>query len=390
MDRKLSVRDNLKVILSLDSIRYPLTGIGRYAYELAKGISASTEVSDFKFQFRFGWCHNPDELLVQSQDPTPSKDGLGVWYSTIRDAYRKVAPAIKGMRLIGHRDYLFHSTNYALPWFTGPMVSTVHDMSCFRHPEFHPIERVDHMRRLFPQMLKRADLFITVSDFSKTELVSLCGVDPDRVLTTYLGKDERFKPREYSECEKHLNSLGLTYQSYTLTVGTIEPRKNIDALIDAYHLLPKELRMLYPLVIVGDAGWSSWATHGKIVRYVQEGWLKYLSYVPEGILPFVYSGALAFGYVSLYEGFGLPVLEAMASGVPVVASRVASIPEVGGDAVRYVHPQDIEEIGSTIERLLLDARDRQGLINAGLAQSSRFTWDNTAQQTVAAYRMLEP
>ena len=378
----------MKVILSLDSIRYPLTGIGRYAYELAKGMSARSEISHIKFLYRFGWCQDPDDLFVQSQQYRLDNEKRSALYSMIRDTYRVIAPGVKGMRLIRHRDYLYHSTNYALPWFTRQTVSTVHDMSCFRHPEFHPRERVEHMWRLFPQMLKRANLFITVSNFSKTELVSMCGVNPDRVVTTYLGKDERFKPRHFSDCEEHLKSLGLTYQRYTLTVGTIEPRKNIDKLIDAYRLLPHELRILYPLVIIGDAGWSSQATHAKIMRYTQEGWLKYLSYVPEGVLPYVYSGALLFAYVSLYEGFGLPVLEAMASGIPVVASHVASIPEVGGDAVRYVQPQDIEEISSAIERLLLDDRDRKCLIDAGLVQSSLFTWNKAVQETIAAYRTI--
>lgn len=389
IDRRIVSRD-LKVVLSLDPIRYPLAGIGRYAYELAKGLSQRPEIYDLKYQFRFGWCNDPDALLAHSSDRQPGFSRRAGLYSTIRDSYRIVAPAVKGLRLIGRRDYLFHSTNYALPWFAGQAVSTVHDMSCFRHPEFHPKERIEHMKRLFPYMLKKADLFITISDFSKYELVSLCGVDPDRVVTTYLGRDERFKPRQLSECEMHLESWGLTYQRYTLTVGTIEPRKNIDSLIDAYSLLPRDLRMLYPLVIIGDAGWNSKATHMKIVRYAQEGWLKYLSYVPESVLPYVYAGALVFTYVSLYEGFGLPVLEAMASGVPVVASCVASIPEVGGDAIRYVQPRDIEEIRSTIETLILDCRERQCLIGAGLAQSTRFTWDKTVQQTVDAYRMIKP
>lgn len=380
----------MKVILQLDAVTRPLTGIGRYAYELARGLAHQPEIEDIRFQYRLGWCDSPDQLL---ENPAMLSDSAqrgepGLLYRTLRGAYRAIGPAIRAARMAAYKDYIFHSPNYALPWFPGKSVSTIHDMSCFRHPEYHPQERVDHMRRIFPQILKSADLFITDSEFSKSELVTLCDVDPDRVVTTYLGKDETFQPRSEEKCREALAQLGLCYRGYTLTVGTIEPRKNLDVLLDAYAALPASLRTLYPLVIAGSHGWHSESIHRRIALYAAEGWVKYLSYVPEAMLPMLYSGARAFAYISHYEGFGLPVLEAMASGVPVITSQVASLPEVGGDAVNYVQPKELDDVKSALARLLEDHDCRQNLVTQGLVQAQKFSWDRTVAETVAAYARL--
>jgi glycosyltransferase involved in cell wall biosynthesis len=380
----------LKVILSLDSVIRPLTGIGRYAYELARGLADQPEVEDIRFQYRFGWCQDPNQLIAEASTPAESARAQesALWYRALRRAYRTIGPAVKGMRLAGCKDYIFHSPNYALPWFPGRSVSTIHDMSCFRHPEFHPQERVDHMRRIFPHILKSADLFITDSEFSKSELVTLCDIDPDQVVTTYLGKDEQFQPRSEEACVEALQALGLRYRGYTLTVGTIEPRKNLDVLLDAYGALPMSLRQQYPLVIAGGHGWQSEAIHRRIATYANEGWVKYLSYVPEVMLPKLYSGALAFACISHYEGFGLPVLEAIASGVPVITSQVASLPEVGGESVDYVQPDDTRGVLSALSRMLQDEAHRQNLISRGLIQAAKFTWEETMTKTIAAYRKI--
>lgn len=380
----------MKLILSLDSVIRPLTGIGRYAYELARGLSAQPEVEDIRFQYRFGWCDDPDLLLEEASTPAQAgrAQNQGLWYRALRSAYRAVGPAVKGARLASYRDHIFHSPNYALPWFPGKSVSTIHDMSCFRHPEYHPQERVDHMRRIFPHILKSADLLITDSEFSKSELVTLCDVDPDRVVTTYLGKDDIFQPRSEAVCHQAMQQLGLRYRGYTLTVGTIEPRKNLDVLLDAYAALPANLRSLYPLVIAGGHGWHSESIHRRIALYAAEGWVKYLSYVPEDLLPMLYSGATAFAYISHYEGFGLPVLEAMASGVPVVTSNAASLPEVGGDAVDYVQPTDCAAVRAALLRMLEDEMHREDLIARGLRQAAKFSWDQTVIQTLNAYRRI--
>lgn len=373
----------MKVILSVDPLARPMAGIGRYTYELADRLQRLSDIDDLKFQYRLGWAEDLDALLG-----APRPEFSGPFYNLVRYGYRKVAPALKGVRLRNYKDFIYHSTNYELPLFSGKSVTTIHDMSCFRHPDYHPRERVENMRRIFPRILKTADLFITVSDFSKFELAEMCRVDTERIVTTHLGYDSKFMPRTVGQCVEALSSLGLTYQRYTLTVGTIEPRKNTEALIDAYALLPIELRMAYPLVIVGGYGWKSESTHRKIAEYREKGWLKYLAYVPDEVLPILYSAARVISYISLYEGFGLPVLEAMASGVPVITSKLASIPEVGGESVCYVSTTDIEEVRASLERLLTDDTCHMALVESGLMQARKFSWDKTAAQTLAAYRRI--
>ena len=173
-----------------------------------------------------------------------------------------------------------------------------------------------------------------------------------------------------------------------MSVGTIEPRKNIERLIEAYAQLPLGLKMQYPLVLIGGSGWNSKHIHQLIATYSTQGWLKYLRFVPDLDMAMIYSGARLFACVSHYEGFGLPVLEAMASGVPVISSDVASLPEVGGDSVLYVNPNQTEQITHALKTVLEDDHYRQELSEKGLARAQLFSWGRTVQETLLAYQQI--
>jgi alpha-1,3-rhamnosyl/mannosyltransferase len=233
--------------------------------------------------------------------------------------------------------------------------------------------------------MKKGSLFITDSEFSKTELLDFFPVDSERVVSIPLGADPIFQPRSREAIEPVLARYGLVTKGYALSVGTIEPRKNVERLIDAYASLPKALRRQFPLVLAGGYGWNSTSIHEKIARYSQEGWLKYLTYVPDHDLACIYSGAKLFACVSHYEGFGLPVLEAMSSGVPVICSNAASLPEVGGNAVLYVKPNDQEQISKALLDVLSDDLKCEQLAAQGLARAQQFSWDKVVEQTIEAY-----
>lgn len=383
----------LKVILSLDAIRPPLAGIGRYAHELAKGLLIHPAVEQVRFQFRLGWIDNPDIVLLRCADQVARDSGAGglsrsFAYPLLRSVARRVSPTFKLARCIRFRDHLYHSPNYELPPFPGRRISTVHDLSVFRHPEFHPDERVQHMRRIFPSMLARGDLFLTDSEFSRREILDYCSLSEDRVVAVHLGVDARYQPLDVGLADPVLRRYGLRYGEYALSVGTIEPRKNLERLIEAYRSLPDAIKRGCPLVLVGNEGWHSAAIHVQISEGQSEGWLRYLAYVNEGDLPALYTGARLFACVSVYEGFGLPVLEAMASGVPVVCSDCASLPEVGGQAVRYVDPLDVESIREGVLALLTNNSECSNRAAMGLAQSQQFTWKRTVNETVSAYARL--
>ena len=378
---------SLKIILATDAIRRPLTGIGRYAYELAKGLQSHPKVAEVKFLHRIRWHAHPDDIIDAPTTPTAAHSEPPI-HPIIRTLGRAIIPPIKWLRCLPLKDHLYHSPNYALPAVPGRSISTIHDLSVIRHPEFHPKERVDHMNRLFPSILRRGDLFLTDSNFSRTEIIDYFKMEPDRVVAIPLGVDSGFKPQPHDQLKEVLATYGLCPQGYTLSVGTIEPRKNLERLIEAYKTLPKTLRNDIPLVLVGFEGWNSEAIHQKIQEGQKEGWLLYLSYVTEEDLPAIYAGAKVFICASLYEGFGLPVLEAMASGAPVITSGAASLKEVAGDAARFIDPYDLESIRSNIHELLEQGDERESLRQKGLKRAAQFTWANTVNETISAYQRL--
>jgi glycosyltransferase involved in cell wall biosynthesis len=201
---------------------------------------------------------------------------------------------------------------------------------------------------------------------------------------------DAFAPRAASaadaQAQTFLQTHGLSHGAYTLCVSTLEPRKNINRLLQAYRLLPVELRQRFPLVVAGGRGWLSDALQQEMGRCAAEGWFHYLGFVPETDLPLLFAGARLFAYPSAYEGFGLPVLEAMASGVPVVSSDRSSLPELTQGAAKLVDPDDVESLAKAIEDGLSDATWRIEAGAAGLAVAQTYSWDKCAEATVAVYR----
>ena len=385
----------MKLLFCLDPLRASITGIGRYTYELAKGLQACTQLEDLKFQYLFGWVDDPQILIDRhhSSEQVRQRGGHPNWvkqnlYPLVRSAYQKMAPLGKGIITLPYKNYIYHSPNYEIPNFVGKTVSTVHDLSILRLPQYHPPARVKHQENIFPRLIKKGSLFITDSEFSKGELLDFFPSARGRVVSVPLGADPMFRARDYTLIEPTLQGYGLSAGRYALSVGTIEPRKNIERLIQAYALLPMDLRMQYPLVLIGGAGWNSEHIHQLIAKYTQQGWLKYLAFVPDQDMAMIYSGARVFACVSHYEGFGLPVLEAMASGIPVISSDAASLPEVGGDAVLYVNPNQTEQITDALQLLLNDDARCQALAQSSLARSQLFSWDRTVQETLSAYQQI--
>jgi alpha-1,3-rhamnosyl/mannosyltransferase len=385
----------LKLIFCLDPLRVSITGIGRYTYELAKGFRDCAQLESLKFQYLLGWVDDPQTLINQyhSAEQVRSKGDHPGWlkkslHHALRSGYRAISPEAKGLITLPYKDHIYHSPNYEIPRFAGRCVSTVHDLSVLRVPQYHPASRVRHQAAIFPSLIKRGSLFITDSEFSKNELLDFFPAAAGRVVSVPLGADSLFCPRDSISIAPTLERYGLIPGNYTLSVGTIEPRKNIERLIEAYAQLPLGLKMQYPLVLIGGSGWNSKHIHQLIATYSTQGWLKYLRFVPDLDMAMIYSGARLFACVSHYEGFGLPVLEAMASGVPVISSDVASLPEVGGDSVLYVNPNQTEQITHALKTVLEDDHYRQELSEKGLARAQLFSWGRTVQETLLAYQQI--
>jgi alpha-1,3-rhamnosyl/mannosyltransferase len=242
------------------------------------------------------------------------------------------------------------------------------------------------MRKEIAKTLKRADMLITDTETTRQEVATYFGWPLAKIRAVPLACSEEFKPRPTEEINSVLKKYGLMWHGYSLYVGTIEPRKNLDVLLDAYALLPLSIRQQWPLVLIGYKGWRSEQIHVRIEAAVKERWAHYLGFVEANDLPLIYSGARVFVFPSLYEGFGLPVLEAMASGVPVVCSNASTLPEVTGDAAAMCEPQDVDGLSELISRALQDESWRNKAIGKGLLQASSFSWQRCAEETAQVYK----
>jgi len=383
----------LKAILAIDSVRFPLTGIGRYTYELARNLPLADPGINLRFFARGRFVEDLPEgastvssgqagLVALRLRRMLQKSGL------IVSAYRKWVSVRQEWKLKGHEDAVFHGPHFFLPVFGGRRVVTIHDLSVYSWAHCHPPGRVKMMQAEIARAVQCADMVLTDSEFTRQEVAAFFSLPLDRFRVVSLGSSDGFFPRVQSKLAPVLTRLGLKADRYCLYSGTIEPRKNIDTLLDAYQRLPSETRKRWPLVLCGYQGWKSERLHARIQKHANEGWVRYLGYVSGDDLPYVFAGASLFAFPSLYEGFGLPVLEAMASGVPVVCSNSSSLPEVAGEAAAMCAPQDTDGLTALLARGLEDDSWRAHAREQGLSRAAQFSWRSCAKMTAAAYRAV--
>ena len=378
----------MKVILSVDPIRPPLTGIGRYTYELAKALQKTPQAH---VSFLKGFRLQKTLPAVPASAPPARKNS---WQGRLQKSplavsvFKTINPWLKGRALKGWEDHIYHGPNFYLPPFGGRSVVTIHDLSAYVVAESHPPERVRYLRSEIELSLKRTTAIITDTEYTRHEVSAFFDWPLDRIHSVPLACSPEFRPRMPAELNGALQALGLTAGGYTLFTGTIEPRKNLLVLLDAYSCLPEQTRQRWPLVITGFRGWNSEAIHARMEQAQRQGWLHYLGYAQESVLPSLIAGARLFAFPSLYEGFGLPVLEAMASAVPVVCSNASTLPEVAGMAAAFHAPDDVQHLTELLARGLDDDAWRAQAIESGLMQASKFSWQRCAEQTLEVYKTV--
>ncbi len=278
---------------------------------------------------------------------------------------------------------LFHGAAFALPnRLRVPGIVTIHDLAFLKWPEHVPKRRAAYLSRAVRSAANRAARVIAVSEATKNDVVELLRVDPARIDVTPLGVDSRFRRPAGEEIVAFRQRNELT-RPFVLAVGTREPRKNLPALIRAFAALADTVP--HELIHAGGAGWSTDAIDRAISETGIGDRIRFVDFVPHAELPFWYSTADCFVLPSLYEGFGLPLLEAMACGAPCLATDRSSLPEVGGKSVIYTTP-DAESIAVALDTLLHDAELRHRLREAGPLRAASFTWQRTAELTAASYR----
>jgi alpha-1,3-rhamnosyl/mannosyltransferase len=379
------VSEPLRIGINGSALLSPLTGIGQYTKNLAEALVASGEVDLWLF-YLIAWSK---EIRTE-----PLRN-----ITKLKEFIKKVVPhpyllsrALQQYKFThgarGRELQLYHEPNFLSHHFPGPTVITAHDLSWIRFPETHPAERVEIMNRLFPKSVARADHVITDAAFTREEIIEQFGISPDRITSIPLAARGIFRPRSEDECRQFLARLDLTYRSFVLCVGTLEPRKNLEFMIHTYASMPQPFRERRPLVLVGMRGWLTSSLESVMQPLVSSGQVRPLGFLSDEDLAILYASAGVLVYPSLYEGFGLPPLEAMSSGTPVIVSDRSTLPEVVGDAGILVDPSDDAGVKEALLHLAEDPEYWEDRRVAALAQASRFSWARCAKETMAIYRKV--
>jgi glycosyltransferase involved in cell wall biosynthesis len=374
------------MLIGLDAIPLepPRTGIGHYTYELSCALALSSPADLF-------------ELVSPYRPSFP--DAAGASPSSL-EFPSNVRVAFVGSRLLRRRWWalgapvylrragleLFHGTNYNVPlWARCPLVLSVHDLSLLIHPETHEAGAVRRARRVLPLMLRAATMILTDTESVRREVCERLGVRPERVAAVHIAPRSVFRPVPAQEAAQTVGRLGIEGE-FLLYVGTIEPRKNLKTLVRSLDLLVRSTDLRPRLVVAGKQGWLNEELYAEIGRLGLSERIHFTGYVSDEDLRALYSACTVCIYPSLYEGFGLPPLEAMRCGAPVVASRIPSILETAGEqGARLVPPTDTEALAAALAELLRDSNLRRRLAHAGLARAQEFSWEKTARATLEVY-----
>lgn len=291
-------------------------------------------------------------------------------------------------KYFGYPDIL-HGTNYSVyPCQNSFKVMNIYDLTFIKYPNY-----IDSVVKTYTKRVKRClqwtDLVLTISESSKKDIIEYLQVDPEKVYVTPLAS--RYYPNYLSEEVAQILEKQANYdfsKPYLLFVSTIEPRKNINNIITAFNFLKEKYKIEHQLILIGRKGWNYEPIFAAIENSPWANQIHHLNYLSNELVALFYSKADVFVYPSHYEGFGLPVLEAMTLGAPVVTSNTSSIPEVSGDAAILIDPSDPVQLAEAILKVISDSQLRQELINKGKARAKLFSWERTAKETLNAYRTI--
>jgi glycosyltransferase involved in cell wall biosynthesis len=380
----------MRIGIDLSLIPGERAGGGQYGYQLAAALARVDPHNRYRLYPVFYYIVHPD--YPWADFPTSARMRLAYRHvppSLVRWLWRAEGSARIKEWLLGDVDVV-HSTTFCVPTLSPRkrVVTTIYDLSFVVHPEFHLEANIQHCLAGTRAALDRADAILVISEYTRRDLVDRLGARSERIVVTPLAHDPTYAPvTEVARLEAVRRSYRLPHR-FILFVGTMEPRKNLTRLVRAYATLPKVLQREVSLVIAGGKGWLSDSLRRDLAEQIPADRLQFIGYVRGEDMAALYSLATVFAYPSLYEGFGLPVLEAMACGAPVLTSNTTSLPEVTGGAAVLVSPTDSDAIAEGLTTLLEDAELRATLSARGLARSARFSWDRCARETLAVYESV--
>lgn len=370
----------MRVGLLVYALDRPLSGISRYAVELVRAMSS---------------LDNAPEIVLFAAGGVGPLEGLGLPTVSLRGCARLPALLTVGNALLAAagrscRLDVVHDTTGVTPFAMGgggsTRVVTVHDVIPLSFAGVSTtLDRLIYQRWL-PRILPRVEHVITDSECSRADIARFFDVPYSRITPIPLAANPNFAPSTEDQIARVRSSYSLP-ERYLLYLGSVEERKNVSRVFEALARLA-ESGFNLPLVVTGEMKWQYEGVLQALDRHGMRESVQFTGYVSDEDLPALYSGAMALVFPSLYEGFGLPVLEAMASGTPVITSTVSSLPEVAGDAALKVDPLDVDALAQAMRRISEDEALRRSLRAAGLSRAAEFSWQRTAQRTVDLYRSL--
>jgi glycosyltransferase involved in cell wall biosynthesis len=364
----------MRIGIDVRIAHYTSGGISTYALRLLRALAEIDKETDY--------CVLHSRKEHSSPLPTVNFRPVACW----TPAHHRLERWALGAEIARLRLDLLHSPDFIPPAFGyRRSVITVHDLNFLYYPQFLTAESRRYYNGKIAWAVRRADHILADSRVTKTDLVSMLGVEPEKITVVHLAADPTYHPLAEDEARRVAAKYGLE-PGYPLFVGTLEPRKNLPGLLQAYRLLRDARTTDEPLVLVGGKGWLYDEIFERVEALHLTEHVRFLHDVPNADLPGLYAAAGLLTTPSFYEGFGLPALEAMSFGTPVVVSDRASLPEVVGDAGLLVNPDDPEDIARALDQALNDDALRARMRKQGLAQAACFTWDRAARETLMVYR----
>ena len=362
----------------------PLTGVGHYTFELARALALLAPSDQFELvapsPFPDSIIENirlncPDNLRAVNAEPSSIRRRR--WWAVGLPLYLRKASLD-----------LFHGTNYEVPlWSKRRSVLTIHDLSNLLHADTHKADLARRARQRLPVMARSASMIITATECVRREISEHLRVKADRVRVTPFAPRSGFQAMPAAQANQTKQRLGIE-DEFILFVGTVEPRKNLLTLVRAFEQVPRQTSRRPQLVVVGAEGWLMDELFAFIKESSISDRLLLTGYLDDDDLRALYSSCTVFVYPSIYEGFGLPPLEAMACGAPVIASNIATFQETLGSAAQLIEPNDVEALARSIVEILDDEDRRRALSRRGLEQAAKFSWERTAQLTLEVYRRV--
>ena len=375
----------MKLGLELQPCLKNKSGIGIYTYELTKRLQQYKEIELNGHIFNF----------LNRNDISKDLDGIDIEKNICSlfpyGIYRRIwhYTPIKYNWLFRDNADIYHFFNFIVPpRIKGKVITTIHDMTYELYPETMDKRNLKRIKDDIQYSVDRSDKIITVSESSKNDIIKFLNVDESKIEIVYNGVDyNKFNKSYTEEIKLRVRKKYNLPQDYILYMGTLEPRKNIDSIIEAFALLKKQEGFdNIKLVIAGKKGWLFESIFDLVNKLNLKDQVVFTDYVDEIDKTIIYNMAELFVFPSLYEGFGIPVLEAMASSVPVITSNSSSLPEVAGDSAVLVEAKDIKGISESMNRILSDSNLRKDMIEKGHVQAKKFTWEASAEKLYNIYK----